>query len=135
MRAVFSSLMTVWMAILTMTGWCCHSPFCAHLHRSSGPAARAGECCNDCCCPTGQSGNSTRPCRCCTGCQRVCTYLPPQKVQLDGLDVTSTSDFAAVLSSQADAELPCASRWVRARDPARCQSSLRLHLRHQILLI
>ena len=134
MRAVFSSLMTVWMAILTVSGWCCHSPFCAHLHGSSGPAARAVECCNDCCCPASQTGKP-QPCRCCTGCQGVCTYLPTQKVQLDGPGVVSTSDFAAVLSSQADSELPSASHWVRAYDPVRFQSSLRLHLLHQILLI
>ena len=134
MRAGFSSLMAFWMAILTMSGWCGHSPFCAHGQQTLESVANADECC-DCCTPMPQGERLTQPCKCQSQCQGICIYLPSQKVHLDAEQVAAVFDFAAIVDSQAEPQASSASRWDVALDLICLEPPLRLHLLHQILLI
>lgn len=134
MRAIFSSLMTVWMAILTMSGWCCHPLVgCAHDQNPSASASPKIGCCKHC--QSREGRESTVPCKCRTGCQGICVYLPSQKIQLDSERVLASFDIAAIISSNEESQVQSALCWARGCDSASFEPPLRLHLLHRTLLI
>ena len=136
MHALFSNLMAAWLLTLAVSGWCCHRPFgCEGVQRNAASVTHTiGSCCK--CCNSQTSAASTAPCNCRWGeCQGVCTYLPPQRTQVDTQHVLLPFDFAAIISALGDAQVAVALSWERAYHPIRFEPSLRLHLLHQILLI
>jgi hypothetical protein len=134
MRAVCSGLMTVWLAILTVSGWCCHGPIvCAHDSQASATANT--KCCSRCGGQSGQQNESTRPLEDGSACQGVCIYLPSPKVQLDDEQVPAWPDLPAILPMPQESQVASAQHSHWAFEATLLGPPLRLHLLHQLLLI
>lgn len=134
MHAVFTSLMAGLLFIHTVFGCCWHHAHsygeCQHaLAEASQPVK---------CCKHDHESESKLPQKPCKGhaeCQGVCTYLVPQKVQIDFPQVIAPFDLVAIPSVLTDAQIAAAARWELACCHTEIEPPLRLHLLHQTLLI
>jgi hypothetical protein len=134
MRAVVASLLAVWMAILTVSGWCCHQPFCAHSQQATIVRADPPRACKCCHRQSKDTGPSIRLDDCCDDCQGTCTYVPSQRVQLEDGHALPASSFVVIVA-QANYVGHSAFFGDRADDLACVKPPLRLHLLNQVLLI
>lgn len=74
------------------------------------------------------------PCKCPTECQGVCTFLPPQKVQVARSHAPLPFDFIAAATVAPDSQLQAGTRQTLC-GLLKPEPPLRLHLLQQILLI
>ena len=87
------------------------------------------------CCKHRHESESKLPQKPCKGhgeCQGICTYLVPQKVQIDSPQAFAPFDLVAIV---ADTQIASAARWELACCQIEIEPPLRLHLLHQTLLI
>lgn len=135
MRAVFSSTVAVSLLIHAVMGCCWHQAREAASGDES-PVALAADigCCrhHHAHAPQGQPSHS--PCNGKSNCHGLCTYLPPQKTQIDRLQSHVPIDFAAIAPAMIDSQVAALRVMERTRELAP-EPPLRLHLLNQILLI
>ena len=135
MDRVFTSAIAALLFIHTACGCCWYNAHknaaCGHPHLPG----LAGTCCQHDNRATDGDESSDGPCRCRLECQGVCTYLPPQKAQIDPPHLSIPFDLPAPPSASADAHFASAWRGEFASGPIEPRPPLRLHLLHQILLI
>ena len=139
-RAV-SSVMAVWMLVLTAAGWCCHPPSqCARVSAAQpGSSVSHSDHC-PCCDDTAGTNDESQtppvdapPCND-VACHGVCTYLPTSQSVVAPDDATSTCGLVAYPATAKHARIDAGSvAWVT--DWHRFATSHRLHLIHQIFLI
>ncbi len=116
---------------------CCwhHSHDCSGCDSTSTAESPPEHCCKHHQQARDEGAKPAAPCNCKVECHGVCTYLPPQKTQLDCPDIALPFDFAILIPAMADAQVASAIPWERASDSGGGKFSLRLHLLHQVLLI
>lgn len=134
MHAVVSNLLAGLLLIHAMLGCCWHSAHtCTRRDRDACPVVKK-VCCHHCH-HKQQSENPPAPCKCRVECKGVCTYLPTERIQIDGTQLASSWQHLVVLPVMLEA--PCASNsnWKPADGVLAWQPPLRLHLLHQIILI
>jgi hypothetical protein len=68
-------------------------------------------------------------------CHGVCTYLPPERSQLDGFAAAPAFDLLPLAIVHDCAAAHCATIWEWLADPGDTASPQRLHLLHQVFLI
>lgn len=134
MRAMLSSLMSLTLVFHAALGCCWH-----HDHRCEHDGEFDTQTCeSDACCEhyedQGDPAESTPPCDCKLECHGICTYVAPQKVQLDVPLAVAPFDSIAIRSLVVDAHLALGLPGDSA-DPAEFEPPLRLHLLHSIVLI
>ncbi len=135
MHAVLSHSMAALLFIHALLGCCWH-----HAHRSAPSESTPAQTSKPvACCHHQDEGESEQqpqaPCDGRLECQGICTYLPPQKTQIDFAQVLLPFDHVAVLpAAGSDCLAPTAS-WEFNCGPLDLKPPLRLHLLHQILLI
>ena len=127
MHAVLSKLMASLLLVQALTGWCCHRPGGANL---AVPTTHVVACCSHCCQPR-PAQRPVLPVKC-QQCSGVCTYVPTQKMQIDGPQLIVPVDVVPALAA---VDFSLASRFTRLRGPSDLEPPLRLHLLHQILLV
>lgn len=91
------------------------------------------------CCDSGCEGNeegtpSQAPCKCHLECSGICTFLAPEKPQVDSVKLVVALDdlsaYSALIDMRADG-----GYWTElAFGPAKFPPPLRLHLLHQVML-
>lgn len=133
MHTFFTNLMAGLLFIHTVFGCCWH-----HAHSYAPPEHAAIHKASHCCHHHEHSAGSKHdetPCQDRLECHGTCTYVAPQKVQIDSPVATASFELAAVLATNADGliapEVP--HGWELL--PNATQPPLRIHLLHQILLI
>jgi hypothetical protein len=131
MQAELSNFMAL-VLLVQATGWCCHrscdslhSPHCEDLQT----AGIAGCGHRDSMTDTNQPPASPGKCPECFGC---CTYVQPEKTQLDNVELGIPFDLSAVAL---EIRMVLACRWQLGADALQSRPPLRLHLLHQFLLI
>lgn len=136
MHAFLSNLTASLLLIHAVLGCCWHHGHdCATCDGTAIPAAWLTPCCKhhqDAC---DERQEPAPPYKCQQECSGTCTYLPPQKTQLDCSDIALPFDFAVLIPAMVDAQTASAIPWERASDSGGVQSSVRRHLLHQVLLI
>jgi hypothetical protein len=130
MHALISSAMAVWLAVLSVTGWCCHSP--SQSARNS-PKAKPAACCKHCSHQSGEKG-APAPRESQPKCHGVCIYLPVEKSHVDRSQHLAPFDFTLDQTS-VGMQVSVDAFSDEFRDPITAQPHLRLHLLHQIMLI
>lgn len=134
MQVVLSNLMAAVLFIHAVLGCCRHpSLACASCNDPTAQASRAASCCKQHRSENGQGEQRQAPCKCKVECRGVCTYLPPQKTQLDCQPALLPFDLLAL--NPASTAGPSALPWEVLRGSLALEPPLRLHLLHQILLI
>jgi len=104
-------------------------------HRSQARATAKG-CCKHCRPPAPEQHQhgSDAPCKCRGECHDTCSYLPPQKSQVDHDQSALSLDFIVVQTIVEPAD--DSARLHSSAVPPRAQSGpARLHLLHQVMLI
>ena len=135
MQAVLPNLLAALLLLHAAFGCCWH-----HTHHylgcegTSQTAATPVACCQHDCDET-QQDRPLEPCRCNVECHGVCTYLPTQKVFIDGPQLVIPFDGVACLFSSTQANLAAAANGEAVCDPVSSEPRLRIHLLHQIMLI
>lgn len=97
--------------------------------------ARAAACCHDCHPTNDEQPQPPAPCKCNLECHGVCTYLPPQKTQLDSNTVARAFDVVPPPLDPVDHAALRAIPWELVSDPGESIATLRIHLLHQVFLI
>jgi hypothetical protein len=133
MHAFLSSFTAAALFIHASFGCCWH-----HVHScvlGGGMIAVAGpmECCHH-----GHESSpgqgSERPCDGDDECEGTCSYVLPQKVQMDAPWAVASLDLVATLSTASEAQV-IATLWGNTGDSALgAVPPLRLHLLHQLML-
>lgn len=123
--------------IHALIGCCCHHAHGVAPHDASQvAAAQSNTCCEHRHHASDERGQqSGGPCKSGAECQGVCTYLPPQKTQIDAPQFVISVDLMAGEFAAVGGHASSANRWERTRGWVESGSSLRLHLRHQVILI
>jgi hypothetical protein len=137
MRAFSSILMAGLLTIQAVSGWCWHpARDCAGLEASTAPAEWTVKCCDGDCKGAHDGEPSQSPCKCRLECSGVCTFVPPEKTQVDANPQPANGfDQLAVSTALADSQA-VPTNWTQVFcGTSELQSPLRLHLLHQILLI
>lgn len=136
MRAVSSSLMVGLLIIQAVSGWCWHpARNCTGLESSVAPVAWTIRCCDGDCEGAREREPSQDPCKCRLECSGVCTFVPPEKTQIDAPQLVVGFDHLAVSPALTDSQAVSAFWTEVARGRSELEPPLRLHLLHQILLI
>jgi len=133
MNAFFSILMSAWLLVLAVTGWCCHP--LGHAIRCNAQAAAASNsssCCEDC---TPKPEQSPSPCKHEKKCLGVCTYLPEKTTEFDSENTPSLYDAVFLASTEAGNHLLVPFRLELPGNLVDSAPPLRTHLLHRILLI
>jgi hypothetical protein len=131
MHAVLSSL-TAALLFIHATFGCCwhHAHWCAQRSACIVAAEPEG------CCEHHRSsapGEQEKPCDCNVECEGTCTYLPPEKMQIEAPWVVASVDLVATAPALAEA-LVVSTSGSDSGDIAHAAPPLRLHLLHQLLL-
>jgi|GEM_PF-4049109 len=136
MRAVSSILMAGLLLIQAVSGWCWHSARdYARLGTSASPKAWSVSCCDGDCEGTQDGEPSQDPCKCRLECSGICTFVPPEKTQIDAPLLAVGFDHLAVSPALADS-LALSTRWTQVVFGAsKTEPPLRLYLLHQSILI
>ncbi len=134
MQAVLSNLLAGLLFIHAVLGCCWHSTHVCAL--ASPPEATSEHVCGHrhACCHHDQPAAPADPCECRVECQGICTFLPPQKTQLDLTQIVAPVEFLAV-SPMIDAVADATTRGEQSCSHIPWQPPQRLHLMIQILLI
>lgn len=132
MHAILSSLTAAVLFIHTVFGCCWHHAH-AGLQNTGSVAVSEHACCkhhqHD-----GDSKQPTKPVKCCIECEGTCSYVLPDKVQIEAPRSIASFDLVATLPQLADAQIASAT-WSHVGDsPHGALPPLRLHLLHQLLL-
>lgn len=133
MHAILSSLMAALLFVYAAFGCCWHHAPSTRCYEGLAQASQPVKCCKH----HHDSDNKLpqNPCKSHGECQGVCTYIVPQKVQIDSAHVLAPLDLVASVSVLTDAQIAPAARWELARFQVDLEPPLRLHLLHQSLLI
>lgn len=133
MKAFFSILMSVLLAVSAVSG-CCRSYALA-----SAPASSVGQfarqvpcCCKNPGCNRQHKSQSPAPCKA-SECRGICVYVSSQKTEIDSTQLVIPCDFVApaLLSHN----FVTTELWKSEGTRAHSEPPLRLHLLHQILVI
>jgi len=129
MQAFIASLTAAMLFIHTVCGCCWHH---AHAREQGSTVAQAAKCCHhhqhD-----SDSQHRENPCKCNIDCEGACTYVVPQKVQIEAPQWVAI-DLLAVVPSLADRQVEAAASWEAASSLPDLVLPLRTHLLHQVLL-
>lgn len=134
MRAVSSNLMAGLLLIQALSGWCWQSARERIALEASAVQVMSTERCCDCE-ESGDEDPSQAPCKCRLECSGICTFVPPEKTQLDLPQLVVGFDHLAVAVALADSQIVSAFWTEVAGGPSELKSQLPLYLLHQILLI
>lgn len=136
MRAFSSFLMAGLLTIQAVSGWCWHpARDCTGLETSTVPAAWTVKCCDGDCEGAHEGEPSQDPCECRLECSGICTFVPPEKTQIDAPQLAVCFDHLAVCPALADSQA-VSTNWTQVTYGAsELEPPLRLHLLHQTLLI
>lgn len=126
MHTFLASLTSAMLLIQALTGLCCHRPYNVSL---GVPAARQAADCANCC--RHHSEPPERPVKC-SKCMGVCTYVPPQRTEIDSHQSTALGDVADEVGV---ADFSGTSQPDRPWGLLKLEPPLRLHLMHQILVV
>jgi hypothetical protein len=127
------SIFTAGLLFIHAAFGCCwhHAHHCAS-HSPKFIAAERLGCCHHH--DHGDSKEQHQPCGCKIECRGSCTYLLPQKVQIESPQTVVSFDLVATLPALADAQVKSAS-WSHVGDsPHGAVPPVGLHLLHQALL-
>jgi hypothetical protein len=135
MREIVSILMAGSLLLHAALG-CCrhHAHACQGCDGTAAQARQIGNCCQHHPEECTREHPSQTPCKCKVECQGVCSYVAPQKVQLDF--PKGVAPFAAIVVDPvlADANLARGGSFDVAHF-AEFEPPLRLHLLNQVMLI
>jgi hypothetical protein len=134
MRAIVTSSMAAMLIIQSLTGWCCHGSRHVLQTRTCAAARYSVAGCCERCNKNSDTAPQPIPCQC-YECLGVCTYLPPEKTQLDDSRLDQRFDLVAIAPVLNHTHLVCAPRWLLAAESVPPEPPLRLHLLHRSLLI
>ena len=134
MHAFLSILMAGLLFIQGVTGWCWQRQRqCVQCDECAARAPGLAQCCAHDGAKEQQPEQPGRPCEHKVLCRGCCTYLLPEKTQIDAADWGHLLCFAAIPA--AEEFFPPSSFWAFACGPVELKPPLRLHLYHQVLLI
>jgi len=136
MRAFSSMLMAGLLCIQAVSGWCWHDARdCTGFEATIAPMVWTGSCCDGDCHGSRDGGPSQDPCKGRLECSGICTFVPPEKTQIDAPLLTVGFDQLAVSPALADS-LTVATRWTQVVfGTSKTEPPLRLYLLHQSILI
>ena len=133
MREIVSSLMAVLLFIQAASGWCWQPR--RDCWQCSIPVAKVSQPCCGHDCEGGQGKQPQAPCDHKLECHGICTYVLPERTQIDSSDSVASLDFVAVHATAAIALTTDVVRWELGQCSLDSKPPLRLHLYHQVLLI
>lgn len=130
MHAFFSISLACLLFLQAVSGWCWQ---CPHDCMPCGDrvAQPTKSCSHDC----DHEQQSEGPCKCNLECHGICTYLQPEKTQVDSPVELVSWDIVAITTASTDLAHGSALAWELAQSRGELEPPLRLHLFHQVLLI
>lgn len=136
MHAFFSISMACLLFLQTVSGWCWQHPReCMPCATRSAEIAQPIQCCSHGC-GDEEKQKPDAPGKCDLECHGVCTYLLPEKTQIDSsTELVSWDVIAVAMTASTDFARVFTSHWEHAFEPGGVEPPLPLYLTHQALLI
>jgi hypothetical protein len=131
MHAFVSKSMAVLLLIQALSGSCWQPARECTAER--GQMAKPARCCEHGC--PHDERQVPAPCKCPRECHGICTYVIPEKSEIDRSDVSVAFDSFTLPAATAYTNLVNDSEWQFDSGPAKPEPAVRLHLFHQVLLI
>lgn len=151
MQALLTNLTAFSLCIHALIGCCWHHAHGATCHAESTVVSKSSAspkcagCCHHCRHVSddtpadhqrdGDHSAPRAPCNCKVECHGVCTYLPPEKQQLDNLADAPAFDLPVLMIDQGYAVIGPAGYCQWLADSGPTIAPARLHLLHQVFLI
>ena len=133
MHGFLSCTMAASLFIHAVLGCCWHHAHCDVKSGGDATASQPPKCCqhhHPC-----DNQQPQKPCKCNLDCEGTCTYVAPQKVQIDAPQMVAPLDLVAIISTLSDAQVVTAARWELASGAIEIEPPLQLHFLNQTLLI
>ena len=134
MRTILPFLMAALLLIQAVSGSCWQPARACVGLQTAADLACTHKCCDSGCEDSGEDKPSQDPCKCRLECSGICTFLAPEKPQIDSAQLSVAFDYPAAHSALADRQADYGFGTAVALGAAEFQPPLRLHLLHQVLL-